>query len=102
MKIDSEVIITEHAKDRMISRLGLNKKSLLRIATKAYNEGLSHNQVKGRLRKYIDGLWFHGDGKANNIKIYGDKAYLFKGNLLITVIQVPNNLTRELKNMVEK
>ena len=29
---------------------------------------------------------------ANNTKLYGDKAYLFKGNMLITIIQIPNNL----------
>lgn len=37
---------------------------------------------------------------ANNIRIYGDKAYIFNDETLITVIQVPQELTKNLKDMI--
>ena len=35
--------------------------------------------------------------KANSIRIYGDKAYLFANSNLITVLQVPSNLLQIVK-----
>ena len=39
--------------------------------------------------------------RADNIRIYGDKAYIFCGAVLVTVIQVPVSLMKDLKNMVK-
>lgn len=83
--------LTEHSKDRLKERCGLNKSSLERIANKAYDEGVSHNETSGRLNKWITSLYFQNE-TANNVKLYGDKAYLFHGNTLITMIQIPNHL----------
>ena len=96
-----EAIVTEHAKDRLKERSGLKKKSIDRIAEKALTEGYSHNELKGRLKKFVDALYL-SHNVCNNIKIYGDKAYLFKGTTLITVLQVPNYLTKDIKNMVKR
>lgn len=75
----------------MKERCGLNKSSFDRIAEKAYREGISHKETKGNLNKWVTSLYFY-DETANNIKLYGDKAYLFKGDKLITVLSIPHDL----------
>jgi len=61
--------VTKHAGKRMKERCGLNKKSVDRIAEKAFEEGIPHNKTKGRLNKWISSLYFKNK-KANNIRIY--------------------------------
>ena len=36
---------------------------------------------------------------ANNIKVYGDKVYIFCDNVLI-IFQIPSKLTKDMKNMI--
>ena len=37
---------------------------------------------------------------ANNIKVYGDKVYIFCDKVLITIFQIPSKLTKDMKNMI--
>ena len=71
------------------------------MAKKALEEGISHGQTKGNLKKWIDSLYFYSKS-ANNIKLYGDKAYLFNNETLITVLQIPANLTKNLNIYIKK
>lgn len=92
--------VTEHAKKRLKERNGLNNKSIDRMVQKALQCGISHNQTKGKLNKWMTSLFFN-NMTACNIKLYGDKAYLFtKDERLITVLQIPHNLVKDMKNMV--
>lgn len=91
--------ITNHASNRLKERSGLNKKSQQRIVDKAFELGMSHNETKGNLNKWISKL-FLSHKKAGCIKLYGDKAYLFtnkESKTLITIIQIPNNLKKYVK-----
>lgn len=93
--------VTEHAKKRLKERNGLNKKSIDRMAEKALNEGIRHSQTKGNLNKWISKQFFYNH-KASNIRLYGDKAYLFtKDDKLITVLQIPASLMKDFKKMVK-
>lgn len=92
--------LTKHAKTRIKERCGLGKKGSLRAAEKALTEGIPHSRTKGRLNKWITSLYF-GGSKANNIRLYGDKAYIFHNQTLITVMQIPQNLMKDLKKMVK-
>lgn len=85
------IYITNHGEKRLRERNGINKKSVKRIAEKAYYQGLSHSETTGNLNKWISKLYFTHK-KANAIRIYGDKAYLFGDINLITVLQIPNDL----------
>ena len=85
------VKITEHAKQRTKERLGVSKKIADKVAEKALEYGIKHSQAKGNLKKYIDKLYLQ-HRNANNIRVYNRKVYLFKGTVLITVINLPNNL----------
>ena len=93
--------ISNHAKMRMKQRCGLNEKACLRMAKKAFEEGIQHSQTKGLLNKWVTSLYFKNEN-ANNIRLYGDKAYRFCGEVLVTVIQIPSDLTKDMKSMVKR
>ncbi len=93
--------ITEHAKQRMKERCGFNKKTAERMAKKAFYEGMPHAQTKGKLNKWITSLYFK-NVKANNIRLYGNYAYIFAGETLVTVIPVPVGLRKDLENMIRR
>ena len=44
----------------------------------------------------------HVNKNANNIRLYGDKAYIFCGDVLVTVIQIPNDLKKDMKSMIKR
>lgn len=92
--------VSEHAKERLKERCGFNKKASERMAQKAFEEGIAHSQTKGRLNKWVTSLYFR-NRNANNIRLYGDKAYIFCDDILVTVIQIPVSLTKDLKKMIK-
>ncbi len=93
--------ISMHAAERLKERCGMNKKSMQRMAQKVFDEGIRHSQTKGRLNKWVTGLYFKNP-KAKNIRLYDDKAYIFCGEILVTVIQIPAGLMKDFKKMVKK
>ena len=68
------------------------------MAEKAYLNGIQHGETKGNLNKWVTSLYFV-NRRANNIRLYGDKAFIFADNVLITVLQVPSNLVKEVKRL---
>lgn len=98
-EIDQEVLhivtVSKHAEQRMKERCGLNKKSIQRMAEKAYTDGISHRNTKGSLNKWVTKVYFKSQ-KANNIRLYGDTAFLFHNDILITVIQIPAELMQQV------
>ncbi len=93
--------VSKHAEDRLKERCGFNRKTYERMAQKAYDDGITHAQTKGRLNKWITSLYFRNKN-ANNIRLYGDKAYIFCDEVLVTVIQIPFDLMKNLKAMIKK
>ncbi len=91
--------ITKHAEKRLKQRCGFNKKSMERMVSKALNEGVSHKETKGELKKWVSGVYLK-EKKTNNIRLYGDKAYLFHSDMLITVFQIPPYLTKNIKKRI--
>lgn len=71
------------------------------MAKKAFYEGMPHAQTKGKLNKWITSLYFK-NVKANNIRLYGNYAYIFAGETLVTVIPVPVGLRKDLENMIRR
>ena len=89
------IIVTKHAQQRIRERCGLNKSAVQRFAEIAYEQGLKHGELKGNLKKWVDKEYFYNK-TADNIRLYGDKCYIFRKNKLITIIQVPHNLIKDL------
>ena len=62
--------ITAHARKRMKERCGFGKEACRRMAEKAFTQGTTHAQTRGRLNKWVTSLYFW-NAKANNIKYTG-------------------------------
>ena len=87
------VTVSEHAKKRLRERCGLKKRSVQRMAEKAFTNGIRHSDTRGRLNKWVTSLYFYNK-TADNIRLYGDKAYIFADSTLVTVIQIPPDLLK--------
>lgn len=92
----NDVQVSMHAEERLKERCGINKKSVQRMAEKAFTNGIHHSQTKGNLKKWVTSLYFKNE-TANNIRLYGDKAYIFNNETLITVLQIPSNLRNNMQ-----
>lgn len=84
----------------MKERCGFNRKAQDRMAQKAFNEGITHKQTKGRLHKWVTSLFFK-NFNANNIRLFGDFAFIFCGETLVTVIPIPNNIKKNMEDMIK-
>ena len=80
--------VTHHANKRMRERVGIPKRAIDRYAENALDNGLTHADCKGSLKRYIDSLYFRNHD-ANNIRIYNGNVYIFHDDVLITVLKLP-------------
>ena len=80
--------VTRHAKHRSRERLGLPKKAVERNAKAALQEGVTREETRGSLRKYMDWLYHRDNCEANQLRIYNGYVYVFCGPVLVTVFQV--------------
>ena len=88
--------ITKHAYQRGKERLSWKRKTLERMADKAFFKGVNYPKTRGKLRRYVEELC-ENHGHKVSVKIYGENLYIFKHNVLITVYRVPNELIGILK-----
>lgn len=94
------VAVTNHARERTRQRVGLPKKVVHKNAERAFEEGISHRDLRGSIKRFVDGLYLQHRA-ANNIKIYCGNVYLFRNNLLITVLPLPPKY-RKTADLIEK
>jgi predicted HAD superfamily Cof-like phosphohydrolase len=92
------VQVSHHAEQRIKDRIGVSKKIADKVAERALEKGITHSETTGRLRRLIDALYLK-DRRANNIRIYAEKIYLFADNTLITVINLPNKYKKILEKV---
>ena len=93
--------VTNHASKRIKERCGLPKKAVDRNAMIALEKGLTHKDCTGSLKKYVDYLIL-SHKKGANIHLYGNHVYIFKSDILITVLQLPNSHKKTLKKVMDK
>lgn len=88
-----EVRVSKHAYDRVKERLGLNRNAAKRIAVKAYEKGLSHREMSGKLEKYVSAVALAHMTKGSRIMLYGEHVFCFAVDgddvVLITVYELP-------------
>lgn len=96
-----DVNMTQHSIKRTKERIGISKKIAGKNAQKALDKGLTHAEAKGSLKRYIDALYL-SERLANNIRVYHGYVYLFKGNTLITVIELPQKYRETAKKQLER
>jgi len=96
------MIITKHAAQRTKERCGIPKKSAERIAMIAFENGISHKECNGKLRRYIDKI-FLTYNKGANIRIYNNHIYIFTTNgTLITVLTLPSEFSGTVNKLMKK
>lgn len=95
--MNTEIRTSKHAKTRMKERCGLGKKAAERMSILATERGCERVNTKGALRNWLDGK----ARESQKLYVYGDKAYIFSRDMiLITVLQVPTPLTKNMKKMM--
>ena len=92
------VTVTRHARRRVRERVGIPARAVQRYAETAYNDGLRHGELTGGLARYIDGVYL-SKRKANDIRVYGEYAFLFQDAVLITIINLPNRYKRTARRL---
>lgn len=95
------MVVTKHATKRVRQRNGLSKKSVVSDAQRALEKGIQHKDTSGSLNRYITQLYFK-DNTADNIRIYNNSVYIFKGKKLITVFPLPQKYRNTVKNIKTK
>lgn len=63
----------------------------MRNAQKAFDFGVKHSETRGHLNGYLASIRFKNK-TINNLRIYHRHVYLFAGDVLVTVLNLPNNL----------
>lgn len=96
------MVVTNHAKKRMKKRVGTSCKNYDKIAQKAIDDGIRHEETKGNLCKWLDKL-FLSHGVGANMRIYHQKVFIFtKEYVLVTVIDVPSNLLNAVNKISKR
>lgn len=94
---EDKIEISRHAYERLHERCGLSRKAATRMAEKAFYIGMKHSDTKGQINRWITSLYFNNKN-ANNIRLYGNFAYIFCNKILVTVLEIPNNLKNRWKS----
>ena len=85
-----DIVISEHAHERMKERLGLPKSARQAAAVRAFLLGRQRDEIDPRLRKYLDGKREY-EG-SHGFRVYGNHVFVFTGYRLITVYEIPKHL----------
>lgn len=93
--------ITDHAEKRAKERCGWNAAALSRMADKALTDGVTHAQTRGKLNRFLSGL-FLSHRTGNNNRVYGEHVYIFAGDVLITVIHLPRNMRQAARDASQR
>lgn len=93
---EDKIEVSRHAYKRLHERCGLSRKAATRMAEKAFYTGMKHSDTRGQINRWITSLYFNNKN-ANNIRLYGNFAYIFCNKILVTVLEIPNNLKNRWK-----
>ena len=69
--------------------MGVPKKAVGRLAQAALAGGIRRKDTTGSLRRYLDYV-YHYNETADNIRVYAEKVWIFAGDTLITVLDLPS------------
>ena len=90
--------LTKHSISRLEQRCGVSRKNASTVARRAFRTGITHTETHGNLHRFLDSIYL-SQKKGTNMKIYGNAVFVFKNNVLITVISVPDNLMNDVKEL---
>lgn len=93
------IAVTTHAKRRLKERCGVNKQSAVKMAERAFRQGISFDNAGDSIKKYISSVYLCHQKMCNNIRIYGDMVYIFDNQTLITVYPIPKSISDEMEEL---
>ena len=70
------VHVSEHGEMRAVERLGIPRRSVARMAARAFAVGVARLQTKGELRRYLDAKFYNGRGPTM-LRVHGESVYVF-------------------------
>lgn len=88
IRYDEELRVSRHGAKRVRERLGLPKSSVQKNAEKALKYGCERFEASGPFRRYLDAIFWEY-GTANNLRVYNRFLYIFCGETLVTVLNIP-------------
>lgn len=88
IRYDEELRVSRHGYKRARERLGIPKNAVQKNAEKALVYGVAREEATGPFRRYLDAL-YHEYGTANNLRAFNRHIYIFCGEVLVTVLNVP-------------
>ena len=81
------VVISKKAKDWLKKSSGLPKRSWQKYVDTVYRDGVKHTDITGSASRYLTSLYFRGS--ASDFRGYNGNVFLFAGDNLIAVHQLP-------------
>lgn len=96
------MVVTNHAYKRSLERSGLNRRATERMLNKIWDQGISAEETTGKIKQWLDTVQERSLSDLNKILLYGDKAYLFHDDILITILQVPSVCMKTLNSIRQK
>lgn len=96
-----QLVVTNHASDRIKERVGVSKKIAGEIAQRAFDNGVTHAETSGSLSRYLDHLFLQYE-KANNVRIYCGNVYIFINNVLVTTFPLPPKYRKTATKLQQK
>jgi len=89
-------IVTHHGRRRLHERNGVTKGYSQKVANYIYRNGIRHKETTGQLRRIFDAVYLKKE-KANNIRFWNNSLYLYKDDILITVMKVDQTIIDNLE-----
>lgn len=93
--------VSRHGEYRTRKRVGVPKSAVKRLAAKAMAEGITRHDTHGPLRRYLDALYYYNES-ANNIRIWGEKVWIFSDHTLITVLDLPQKYKARANSIAKR
>jgi len=83
------IVVTDHAHQRIVERIGIPPDEVIKLVRIAYYKGINSDRLTKTLKAYIEKRSIRYES-TNEIKLYNDYLFVFCGQLLITVLSMPN------------
>ena len=93
-------VLTTHAKTRMKERSGITNNNQQKMNSKIYKNGIVYEDTFGALHDYINKVNLK-DEEYIETRIYGNNIYIFKGVTMITVLNIPEYISKNLSSYIK-
>jgi hypothetical protein len=98
MKLSKKAKTTIHGYARTAQRCRVVGAEAKRMVDMAYKNGIPVSETYGALQKYLESKSFKNHSE---VKVYGNRVYIFKENALITVCPMPPYFYKAVNSIIK-